>query len=93
MMDFGDAIRALKAGKRVTRTGWSSKGMWLCLMSSTTIPEGMVNTRTRAFGVTGDLHVGAYIVLWAADGTWQPGWVCSQADMLAEDWHMLEPTT
>lgn len=28
-MDFGDAIRALKAGKRVARAGWNGKGMWL----------------------------------------------------------------
>jgi hypothetical protein len=28
-MDFGDAIRELKAGKRVTRPGWNGKGMWL----------------------------------------------------------------
>jgi hypothetical protein len=28
-MNFGDAIRALKEGKRVSRTGWNGKGMWL----------------------------------------------------------------
>lgn len=28
-MDFGDAIRALKKGERVTRPGWNGKGMWL----------------------------------------------------------------
>ena len=30
-MDFGDAIRALKSGKLVARTGWNGKGMWLAL--------------------------------------------------------------
>jgi hypothetical protein len=30
-MDFGDAIRALKTGKRVRRAGWNGKGMWLKL--------------------------------------------------------------
>ena len=28
-MNFGDAISALKEGKRVSRTGWNGKGMWL----------------------------------------------------------------
>lgn len=28
-MTFGDAIRALKEGKRVSRAGWNGKGMWL----------------------------------------------------------------
>ncbi len=26
---FGEAIEALKAGKRVARFGWNGKGMWL----------------------------------------------------------------
>ena len=30
-MDFGDAIRALKEGKKVSRAGWNGKGMWLAL--------------------------------------------------------------
>lgn len=28
-MDFGDAIRLLKQGRRVARAGWNGKGMWL----------------------------------------------------------------
>lgn len=28
-MDFGDALRALKGGKRLSRAGWNGKGMWL----------------------------------------------------------------
>jgi hypothetical protein len=28
-MDFGEALKALKKGKRVTRPGWNGKGMWL----------------------------------------------------------------
>ena len=30
-MDFGNAIRALKDGKKVSREGWNGKGMWLAL--------------------------------------------------------------
>jgi hypothetical protein len=30
-MPFGQAIEALKAGKRVSRAGWNGKGMWLAL--------------------------------------------------------------
>jgi hypothetical protein len=28
-MNFGDAISALKLGKKVCRAGWNGKGMWL----------------------------------------------------------------
>jgi len=30
-MDFGEAVKMLKAGKRVSRAGWNGKGMWLAL--------------------------------------------------------------
>jgi hypothetical protein len=32
-MDFGEAIRSLKNGQRVTRPGWNGKGMWLALQA------------------------------------------------------------
>lgn len=86
---FGIALECLKSGGRITRAGWNGKNMWLCLMTSVVIPEGIVNGRTRKFVPTGDLSVGAYIVLFTAQGIWQPGWVPSQADMLAEDWYVL----
>lgn len=85
-MNFGEAIAALKDGKKVARAGWNGKGMWLVLMTGTTIPADLVNVRTKAHGVEGDLHVGAYIVMWTAQSVWQPGWLASQPDMLAEDW-------
>lgn len=28
-MDFGAALVALKAGSKITRTGWNGKGLWL----------------------------------------------------------------
>lgn len=30
-MNFGAALEALKAGKKVTRSGWNGKGMWIHL--------------------------------------------------------------
>ena len=53
-MNFGDAIRELKAGKRVTRPGWNGRGMWLALQvpeagSKMTLPYIYMRT------VTGDL--------------------------------------
>jgi hypothetical protein len=31
IMNFGQAIEALKQGKKVSRSGWNGKGMWLAL--------------------------------------------------------------
>jgi hypothetical protein len=88
-MNFGDAITALKEGKKVARAGWDGKGMWLVLMPNLTVPSGMVNERTRKHVPTGYLNCGAYIVMWTAQGTWQPGWLASQPDMLSEDWEIV----
>lgn len=88
-MTFGEALEAAKRGERIARAGWNGKGMWVCYMAPVVIPAGMVNSRTRAFGVVGDLNVGGYFVMWTAQGVWQPGWLASQADMLADDWEVV----
>ena len=88
-LTFGAAIERLKNGDRVARAGWNGKGMWLAYMPGMTVPEGMVNARTKSHVPAGDLHVGAYIVMWTAQGVWQPGWLASQADMLADDWQVV----
>jgi hypothetical protein len=85
-MNFGEAIEALKRGEAVFRDGWNGKGMWLVLMPAMIVPEDQVNELTKTFVPNGDLNVGAYIVMKTAQGVWQPGWLASQADMLAEDW-------
>ncbi len=88
-MNFGEAVEAAKGGSRIQRSGWNGKNMWVCLMPSVVIPEGIVNGRTKTFVPTGDLNVGAYFVMWTAAGVWQPGWLAAQPDMLADDWSVL----
>ena len=89
-MDFGDAIRALKDGKKVARKGWNGKDMWLCYMPGVNIAGELVNGRTKKFWPEGDLPVGGYIVIRTAQGGWQPGWHPSTPDMLSEDWVVVE---
>lgn len=87
-MNFGHAIEAARAGLKISREGWNGRGMWVVFMPPTTIPADLVNERTRIHLASGPngLRVGGYFVMWTADGTWQPGWLASQADMLAADW-------
>lgn len=81
-MKFGEALEALEAGERVARSGWNGKGMWLVLVPASTIPaftEGLIG---------GDIN--AHIIdMKTATGEMQPGWLASQADMLAKDWEVL----
>lgn len=88
-MKFGEAIEAAKQDKKIARAGWNGKRMWVCHMPAVVIPEGIVNGRAKKFLPAGDLKCGGYFVMMTADGTWQPGWLASQADMLAEDWEVV----
>ncbi len=79
--DFGFAIRALKGGRRVARTGWNGRDMWLVLL------DKQMCLAPTFFG--GVVELAPCIAIRTAQGEMQPGWVASQADMLAEDWVVL----
>jgi len=90
-MDFGIALVNLKDGKKVARRGWNGKGMFIYLMSALYLPADKVNDRTRAcIGEGVDLDSQPYIAMFTAQKKWQPGWLASQADILAEDWFILD---
>lgn len=76
-MNFGEAIAALKLGQRVQRAGWNGKNMHLYI--------DITPRSSRNPGVVYE----PCIVMFTAQGQHQPGWLASQADMLAEDWEML----
>jgi Protein of unknown function (DUF2829) len=90
VMDFGDAIRNLKLGKRVQRAGWNGKDMWLAYQKA--YPDGIpINANTSE--ATG-LPQGTvcrflpYITMKTVDGSFVP-WLASQTDVLAEDWKVV----
>ena len=97
-LTFGLAIEALKKGHKVARQGWNGKGMWVVLMPALYLPPyntqdtmRKVNDRTaKHIGEDKPLDSQPYISMWTAAGQWQPGWLASQADMLAEDWQIVE---
>jgi len=89
-MQFGAALSLARIGHRITREGWNGKGMFVAYMPPVVIPAEKVNERTRRFVPEGDLNVGGYFVLKTAQGVWQPGWLASQNDMLANDWIDLD---
>ena len=80
-MSFGAALGLLKSGRRVARAGWNGKGMWLVL-----IRAGNAMHRSPA----GAFDMRDCIGMKTAEGAMQPGWLASQADMLANDWLEVE---
>ena len=79
MLTFGEALECLKQGNRVARKGWKGKGMFLHL---------------EEFGHSNKFNEKGYkyepcITMYTAQEKWQPGWLASQNDILAEDWEVL----
>lgn len=88
IMNFGQAIEALKNGKKASRVGWNSKDMFLYYVPvgayapCTEIAASLVNEN-------GLVEYGAYIAMKTAQGNVVP-WLPSQTDMLSEDWNLIE---
>lgn len=87
-MNFGDAIAALKAGKRVARAGWNGKGMFLFLVGGSTFTVNR-EPLMSIFGEGTQVQYHAHIDMKTAQGYVVP-WLASQADMLSEDWELVE---
>lgn len=84
-MTFGDALVALKQGKSVARKGWNGKSQYVELASCISYKAGageIVNCHHNAIGNKALAFVGTSGV--------QMGWLASQADMLAEDWYIVD---
>mgnify|MGYP001591717919 FL=1 len=84
-MNFGQSIEAMKANKCVARSGWNGKNMHIYLedMWSFPIRDGIYKGQNRKYDPV--------ICMFTAQGTHQPGWLASQADILAEDWEIVNP--
>lgn len=84
-MDFGKAIQRLKNGMRVQGEGWNGKNQYIELatnISYKNVKGEIINAEHEAIGNKAIAFVGTSGV--------QLGWLASQADMLAEDWRIVE---
>lgn len=87
-MNFGEALAAIKDGKRVARAGWNGKGMFLFLVPGSTFT---VN-REPLLSIMGEgtqVQYHAHIDMKTAQGYVLP-WLASQADLLSEDWEIVD---
>lgn len=86
---FGEAIEALKQGKKVARKGWNGKGMYLWLKPAAIIKaewckDPILKDIAEANG--GEVEALGTICMKTADGKILTGWLASQTDILLEDW-------
>lgn len=86
--DFGGALAALIAGKKVQRAGWNGKGMFAFYVDGSrfTVSRAPLN---KIYAEGTEIEYRPHIDLKAADGTvgvWNP----NMMDILAEDWQIVE---
>jgi hypothetical protein len=86
-MNFGQAIEHLKDGRKVARSGWNGKEMFLFLVPGSTFK---VN-RAPLLGIYEEgteVEYHAHIDMKTAQGYVVP-WLASQSDMLSDDWVLV----
>lgn len=83
-MNIGDAVNHMRNGIPVARQGWNGKGMYLFL-------EQNYGAQYQHQVLEKLIECEAADVVWmkTADDKFVP-WLCSQTDLLAEDWEVAQ---
>lgn len=95
-MDFSDALRMLKQGKRMSREGWNGKGMFIFATMGRDVPisewmaEDYAHRPTPIEKDRGYVTLLPHIDMYTSDGKRCTGWLASQTDLFAEDWVIIE---
>lgn len=103
-LDFGQAIKALKEGKRVARAGWNGKGLFVFMQVPSIIPmetvpkmqslpQAVKDEFERRFQSARDIKFATInyknqLALVSPDNT-ITSWAPSVSDALEEDWCIL----
>ena len=87
--NFGNAIAALKDGKKVAREGWNGKNMFLWLKPAAVIKaewckDPLLKELAERNG--GSIPALGTICMYTAHGEVLSGWTPSQTDVLSDDW-------
>lgn len=89
-MNFGQALEALKLGKKVSRSGWNGKGMFLFYNPSSEVKVSVSRPLAASFPVGTECKMLPYIMMKTADeGLNFVPWLASQTDVLGEDWGIV----
>jgi hypothetical protein len=88
-MNFSQALAEIKKGNRMSRAGWNGKGMFIFLVPGSTFKV----SRAPLLGIFPEgteIEYHGHVDMYTAQDTVVP-WLCSQTDLLAEDWDFAPP--
>lgn len=88
-MTFSEALRKLKEGNKIARSGWNGKDMFLVL-----VPAEAWDVQYDVLNYTFDdfpkfPQTAPWIGMKTADNKFVP-WLASQTDILADDWLIVQ---
>jgi hypothetical protein len=97
-MNFGQAIEAMNNGTMVSRSGWNGKSMFVYKTVGNTVSKDFIpkfaslpqSVKEFLSKKGADVVFHPSITMYTAQGEMQPGWLASQADILADDWGIVE---
>lgn len=84
-MEFGKAMQLLKDGKRVQREGWNGKNQYIELATNISYK----NAKGEVINVDHE-QIGNKAIAFVGTSGVQLGWLASQADMLSDDWKLVD---
>ncbi len=93
-LKFGEALEALKDGKRVQREGWNGKNMFLFILPAGKVPKTAIHDEKLRQVIDAEVQGDTFdalgsIRMFTADKKVLTGWLASQTDMLSEDWIIM----
>lgn len=103
LVDFGEAIKALKAGKMVRRTGWGAKDSFIFRQVPSSVPSNIIpkmtslpNTVKKEFEnrcADSDQQIDAIYYMHQIARVYPSNiivnWAPSCSDVFSEDWEIL----
>lgn len=95
-MDFSNALEEVKDGKKIRRTGWNGKGMFIIQNGGYKVEKCLVRKdsylNTEFLELEGQEHliINPHLDMWMSNKTLMIGWLPSQADIFGEDWEIVD---
>jgi hypothetical protein len=87
-VDFSDALKQLRNGQALYRTGWNSQDQFIYLVPQNSYPA-QTGIAQEFFGDDAQVPYGPYIAIKTVQGLVVP-WLPSQTDVLNDDWAVKE---
>ena len=95
-MRFGEAIKCAREGMRIARLWWGGKELYVYMTLGQLVPLDMWVARMPSQELTevekekGYVNIMPHLDMMSVQGVRTIGWNPSQADMLSDDWYVVD---